>query len=84
MCGAGELLTDGGGEEGDGLGVLAVVVHGQVPDARVHVLDEAGVVGGEGELGPLQPRRTLQGMAVLAQQPPAVQELHKVKLDGRE
>ena len=73
-------LTYGGGEEGDGFGLFAVVVDGQVPDARVHVLDEARVVRGDGHQAPLHGHGPLQTVDVLGQEPPPVQELHKVKL----
>lgn len=73
-------LTYGGGEEGDSFSFFAVVVDGQVPDARVHVLDEARVVGGDGHQAPLHSNGPLQTMDVLGQKPPPIQKLHKVKL----
>lgn len=42
------VLTYSSGEEGDGFRFFSVIVDGQVPDARVHVLDKACVVRGDG------------------------------------
>lgn len=73
-------LTYGGGEEGDSFSFFSVVIDGQVPDARVHVLDKTCVVRGDGYQAPLHSHRPLQTMDVLSQEPPPVQKLHKVKL----
>ena len=73
-------LTYGNGEEGDGFSLFPVVVDGQVPDARVHVLDEARVVRGDGRQAPLHGHGPLQTADVLGQESPPIQELHKVKL----
>lgn len=73
-------LTYGGSEEGDSFSFLSVVVDGQVPDARVHVLDKACVVCGDGHQAPLHCHRALQTVDVLGQKPPPIQKLHKVKL----
>lgn len=73
-------LTYGGGEVGDSFRVFSVVVDGEVPDARVHVLDKACVVCGDGGQAPLHNHGTLQTSDVLGQEPPPIQKLHKVKL----
>lgn len=86
------VLTHTNGEEGHLLSLLAVIVDRQVPDARVHVLDEARVMGGQGDQGPLRLLRLLlllllggwgafQGLNSLHQEPSPIQELHKVKLE---
>jgi len=73
-------LTYGGGEVGDSFNVFPVVVDGQVPDARVHVLDEACVVCGDGRQAPLHRHGPFQTVDVLGQEPPSIQELYKVEL----
>lgn len=73
-------LTYGGGEVGDSFSFFSVVVDGQVPDARVHVLDKACVVCGDGYQAPLHGHGPLQTVNVLGEEPPPIQKLHKVKL----
>lgn len=74
-------LTYGSGEEGDSFSFFPIIVDCQVPDARVHVLDEACVVGGDGYQAALHGHGPLQTVDVLGQQPPPIQQLHKVKLE---
>lgn len=76
-----KTLTYGRGKEGHGLRLFAIIVDGQVPDARVHILDEACVVGGDGYQAALHGHGPLQTLDILGQQPPPVQQLHKVKLE---
>lgn len=73
-------LTYGSGDEGDGFNFFPVVVDGQMPDARVHVLDKARVVGGDGYETPLHNHGPLQTMGVLGEESPPIQKFHKVKL----
>lgn len=73
-------LTYGSGKKGNGLGFFPIVVDGQVPDARVHVLDEARVVCGDWYEAPLHSHRTLQTVDIMGQEPPPIQKLHKVEL----
>lgn len=76
-------LTDGGGDEGHGFNFFPVVVNGQVPDSRVHVLDEARVVGGDGRETPLHSHGPFQTVDVLGEESSPVQKFHKVKLQEK-
>lgn len=77
-------LTYSRGKEWHLLHVLAVIVHCQVPDARVHVLDETSVMAAkEHQASRLsQSRRSVQALNPLSQEPPSIQKLHKVKLEA--
>ena len=68
------------GDEGDLFGLFPVVVDGQVPDAGVHVLDEACIVIGHRHQATLGADWSLQAPSLRCQQSPPIQELHKVKL----
>lgn len=71
---AGAPLTLDDGVVGHCLHIAAVVVKRQVPDARVQVLDEPGLVDGDRVVG-------LHGGAVLlGDEAAAVKKLHKVVL----
>ena len=72
-------LTYGSGKEGDSFSFFPIIVNSQVPDARVHVLNKACVVCGDGYETP-HSHRPLQTMDILGQEPPPIQKLHKVKL----
>lgn len=73
-------LTYGSGEEGDSFSFFPIIVDGQVPDARVHVLDKTCVVCRDRYQAPLHSHRPFQTMDVLGQEPPPIQKLYKVKL----
>lgn len=80
-------LTDDDGVVGELLGAAAVVVEGQVPDARFQVLDETGLVHIDraGVSGSAPTGRILvpagQRSLVFGDEAAAVQQLHKVVLD---
>lgn len=46
------LLTNGGGEKGNHFRLLPIVVKGQVPDPRIQVLDETGLMAEWGDSTP--------------------------------
>ena len=88
--------TNDDGVVGDLLAVPPVVVEGQMPDPRVHELDEAGLMHVDGAGAAGRPEaislagaggvaaaglRVAEGALLLGQEPAAVQELHKVILE---
>lgn len=79
------VLTDRSCEKGHLLRLLPIIVHSQVPDARVHVLYKACIVTGEWHQASLLgwKRRTLKAWQPLRQESTAIQQLHKVKLETR-
>lgn len=73
-------LTYGSGKEGNSFGFFPIIVDGQVPDARVHVLNKACVMCSDWYETPLQSCRPLQTVNILGQEPPPIQQFYKVKL----
>ncbi len=79
------VLTDRSCEKGHLLCLLPIIIHSQVPDARVHVLYKACIVTGEWHQASLLgwKRRTLKPWQPFRQESTAIQQLHKVKLETR-
>lgn len=73
-------LTCGGRQERHRFGFFSIIVDGQVPDTRVHVLNKTCVVCGDGYQTPLHSCGPLHASDVLHQEPPPIQEFYKVKL----
>lgn len=78
------FLTDGSSEKGHHFRLLPVVIESQVPDSRIQILDEAGLVARRRDGSPRLALRSLQAPCLLGQEPPPIQQFHKVKLKHRE
>lgn len=77
-----KALTCGGWKERHRFGFFSIIVDGQVPDARVHVLNKACVMSGDGYQAPLHGCRPLHASEILHQEPTTIQEFYKVKLQS--
>lgn len=77
------LLTYSRGKERHLFHLLAIIIHCQVPDAWVHVLDETGVMAAKGHQASWlsQSQRSVQALNPLSQESPSIQKLHKVELE---
>lgn len=75
------LLTYGRGEERNHFRLLPIIVKSQVPDSRIQILDEAGLVTRWGDDPPRLALGSLQAPCFLGQEPSSIQQLHKIKLE---
>lgn len=78
------MLTYNNGIKRHLLCIFPIVIKGQVPDARIQILDKTCFVKADGPRLPTRSLRLQQCALLPRDQPAAIQELHKVVLRGTE
>lgn len=64
--------------------IFPIVIKGQVPDARIQILDKPSFMKADGPRLSTRSLRLEQSALLPCDQPAAIQELHKVVLQGTE
>jgi len=76
------MLTYNNGIKRHLLCIFPIVIKGQVPDARIQILDKTCFMKADGPRLPTRSLRFQQCALLPCDQPAAVQELHEVILQG--